>query len=133
MKTYTIDHYGKTNVVLSIGAYRSMSHTKNPLAIEVLAPEEGVDPDPDDEDGPYMEPYGTLTVNLDPYTGEKHQSDNRAFIKTCSENDPWAKQLVDALVKDGIAKFAGKIVRGDFGQTYPLYEFNIEKLRAVAI
>lgn len=130
MKKYIINHYGQHEVMLSICSYRPLPHCETPLAIEVLCPAEEED---DEEDGPYMESYGTLTVNMDPYTGRKDQGENRAFIKTYSENDPWAMQLINALKEEGIARYAGKMVQGGFGQTLPLYEFDLEKLRAVAV
>lgn len=136
MKTYQIDHYGPVTVALSIGAYQGMPHCDSPLAIEVLSPcddeDEFFDPGKDGEEMP-LELYGTLTTNLDPYTGEKKQAENRAFVKLHAENDPWAKQLLDQLVAEGIAKYTGKIGLDAAFQSYPLVEFDLEKLKDIAV
>lgn len=66
----------------------------------------------------YPEPYGNVTVNLEqkipPYC---------AFVDT--NNMPEAE---DFLVNNGLASFTGLVQESGYC-TYPLYQFNAEKLR----
>lgn len=76
----------------------------NNLAIQLWEPEEG--------------PFATLTVNL----GRK-LPENQAFVDT--NNCPWAEQF--------IAQNELGVPVGDFGFSgycaYPLYEFNLERMK----
>ena len=65
------------------------------------------------------EPFATLTVNL----VSKHQTFTRAFIDT--NNCPWAEQF---LVSNDIAHPVGNITATSGYCSYPLYEFDVNKL-----
>ena len=70
------------------------------------------------------EPFATLTVNLEPYIGQKGlQSTTRAFVKTYSEN-AWAQKFLDSYPE--IATFTGITAKNDRGVVFPLYEFHPE-------
>ena len=118
MKTYEITAFGeKATVRLETLAYRPMPHCEKPLAIRVIE----ILPDGEEEC------LGNLTVNLDPWTHRQDQSETRAFAKTSEENEGWAQQIIDALVATGAAKKTD-ITLHNFKTTFPLYEFDKEKL-----
>lgn len=74
------------------------------------------------EDSSTNDVVAVLTKNLDPYTGERLQSEKKAFIDTNN-----VRGLIDWLHKNGIARYAGRIIPSGFC-TYPLFEFNVRKL-----
>ena len=120
MKTYLVnsDYGPKTVRIPRYAHYIGLPHNPKPLAIEVEAL---------DGDGCW-EPYGVLTVNMDPWTDRQDQTGTRAFVKTYGENEGWAQELLDALAKDGAAKRLDTVLVNNYGTMFPLYEFNLEIL-----
>ncbi len=106
MKKYTVKtEWGTYDVTLKKEAY----HEPRTLAVQAVC----IDDD---------EPFATLTVNLDGYTGAGLQSDTRAFVDT--NNCPWA----EAFLRDnGIARPTGIVMQSGYSK-YPLYEFDLSKL-----
>ena len=102
MKTFTVNAFGeKTQVFCTRGKY-----VNGTLGIEVFE----MNPDYD-----YPEPFGALTVNLD----HPAQSATRAFVKTYSENEGWAEELLKLIG----AEPTGITVQSGFA-TLPLYDFS---------
>ena len=118
METYEINAFGrKITVRLEALRYGKLPHCDDPLAIRVIE----VHPDGEEE------PYGTLTLNLDPWTGRSFQSEKRAFVKIYSENEGWAQELLRLLEGKGAARNTGLYIENTWGVRYPLYEFEPEK------
>ena len=63
------------------------------------------------------EPFGVLTVNLE----HQLQSDDRAFVKTYSENEKWAEELAGQ-----IGEYSGVTARSGY-VSLPLYRFDTDK------
>ena len=119
MKTYDITAFGqRTTVRLETLMYGPAPHCEKPLAIRVIE----ILPDGEEKT------FGNLTVNLDPWTHRQDQSETRAFAKTYEENEGWAQQIIDALVATGAAKKTDITLTNDRGISFPLYEFDKEKM-----
>ena len=79
------------------------------LAILLWSPEEG--------------PFAKLTVNIE--DSDSLASESKAFVDT--NNCPWAEEFIQ---ENGLGEFTG--IYGNSGFcTYPLYEFNIGKLKSL--
>lgn len=122
MKTYVIKtEYGTLRLVLAAARYGALPHNASPLAVIAYEKE------PEEGEEPFEVPYGTLTKNLDPWTGRRDQTDNRAFVKDYAENAHWAPALMKQLVKDGAAVPTGVVLPGPNGVRFRLYEFDTDK------
>lgn len=104
MKTYLLEtDYGTHGVYFSLDRYRH----NDSLAIELIDSEDNC-------------PYARITVCIDNPFKLAH---NESFVDT--NNCPWAEKFI----KDNeLGKPAGKVWYSGFC-TYPLYEFNLDKLR----
>lgn len=105
MKTIKVESYGnKYEVSLFVSSYLA----NNNMAIEMIT-----------NDG---EPFSSLTVNLD------FLMPGYAFIDTNNNPD----NIEEIIKKTGIATPTGTVKQSGFCQ-YPLYEFDMDKLKEYAI
>ena len=106
-KVFTIDtEYGKFDAILTEERYLN----GGALAVEALVV----------EDGAVVEPFATLTVNLDGEAATAQDAE-RAYLDT--NNNPWAPEFV---TKNGIARPTVIAARSGFC-TYPLFLWDTTK------
>lgn len=97
-KVFPIVAFGNKYDVIVVSRQYNSDGT---LALEVL----DIVDNEDHNDQAYVEPFGTLTVNM----SSDLQSGTQAFVKSYSENEDWADKLAEAIggKKTNISKQAG--------------------------
>lgn len=97
-KVFPIVAFGNKYDVIVVSRQYNSDGT---LALEVL----DIVDNEDHNDQTYVEPFGTLTVNM----SSDLQSGTQAFVKSYSENEDWADKLAEAIggKKTNISKQAG--------------------------
>ena len=105
MKTYKVEtDFGTYEVELGVSEYLN----NGSLAIQLI-------------DAKEYEPFATLTVNID----EKGTSKETAYVDI--NNCPWAKKFIE---DNELGDFTGKYRKSGFC-VYPLYKFNLDKIKEV--
>lgn len=116
MKTYRVNAFGRNwNLSLFVAHYQNNGR----LAILV-------------KDADTKEPFGTLTVNIDAFLPDDPEDKVRfAFVKTYSENEAWAPDLLEELRSEGVAEriFGMEVSNGNV--EFPLWGFDTAKLLEV--
>lgn len=104
LRQYEISFYGNQISVFVV----PMFYGNGSLALKVFSYE------PEYQD---YEPFGVLTVNLE----HQLQSNDRAFVKTYSENEEWAEELAGQ-----IGEYSGVTAQSAY-VSLPLYRFDTDK------
>ncbi len=102
--------YGEENLILTEERYCE----PETLAVQAWCVENGI----------VTEPFATLTVNLDGWTGLGLQSESKAYLD--SNNCPWA---VAFLTDNDLIRYAGTLTPSGFC-IFPLYEWDTKKFYA---
>lgn len=112
-RVFTIECFGtEYEIILEAVQYR------NPMTLAVQALNLTEDRE--------LEPFGILSVNMAPNPESALQDDTHAFLKTWSENSPWARRVVE---ENGLAKPTGDMAFSGY-VCAPLYEWDIHKFYA---